>query len=139
MTFLKLFLSAIYFPILIYTVFFARRREGITDRLVNFIPAKNTIHSYNEFNAHNQLYHFYINLFGNFLLLIPFSFLLVSVYEQQKYRVLLWCVLMSFTIELLQFIFRKGVADIDDILLNVLGALAGIIFYSAINTARSRA
>ncbi|MDE3248481.1 MAG: VanZ family protein, partial [Bacteroidota bacterium] len=36
--------------------------------------------------------------------------------------------LSSFSIECIQYIFHIGVADIDDILLNTLGALTGTFF-----------
>jgi len=42
-------------------------------------------------------------------------------------RVLVSCVIASILIETTQYLFQRGVADIDDVLLNFLGSLTGLV------------
>ena len=137
MRMIKIIFATSYFSFLFYAVFFARRRQGVTDRLLNAIPVQNILHSYDVFKAHNELHHFYSNLFGNFLLFIPFPFFLFFIVGVQTRKTAVLCsLLFSTSIELTQFVFKKGVADIDDILLNVLGAIAGIFMYEKFQATR---
>jgi len=82
---------------------------------------------------------FYSNLIGNIVLFVPFSIITISVFGIYKIRhVLLLSFALSFAIEALQYIFRVGVADIDDILLNTLGAATGILLYNYFKKIRAR-
>jgi glycopeptide antibiotics resistance protein len=46
--------------------------------------------------------------------------------------VLLSVFLLSLSVETLQYVFRVGVADIDDVLLNTAGGWAGVWVYLAL-------
>ena len=74
------------------------------------------------------------NLVGNVLLLFPLGILLPAVFRPMKRWWL--CVpvlaLVSLGIELLQWYFGVGVADVDDSILNFAGALAGYLLYSVL-------
>src|SRR5688572_17655768 len=119
---IKALFSISYFLLLFYAVFLAPRRLDVTERFFNIIPVINTIRSYYYFKNNNELYHFYSNLFGNFMLFIPFSFFLISVVGLESNRnIFFWTLSVSLTIEIMQLVFKKGVADIDDVILNVLG------------------
>ena len=129
----KALFSISYFLLLFYAVFLAPRRLYVSERFLNIIPVTNTIRSYDYFKNNNQLYHFYSNLFGNFLLLIPFSFFLISVVGLESNRsIFFWTLFVSFTIEVIQLSFKRGVADIDDVILNILGALLATVLYKKI-------
>ncbi|WP_018922418.1 VanZ family protein [Salsuginibacillus kocurii] len=69
-------------------------------------------------------------LFGNILLFIPFGFLL-SLLRMRKHPLLssigMGCFLSIF-IEVNQFLFTYRVANIDDVILNSLGAGIGALF-----------
>lgn len=70
------------------------------------------------------------NLLGNIVVLIPFGFLLASVYQKIKWgRILLAGLLVGIILELLQAIFRSGILDIDDIILNSLGVVMGYLLF----------
>ena len=68
-----------------------------------------------------------INLIGNIFIMAPFGFLLPNVSEKMKqFRCFLLFVIGGVLfIELLQLFGTIGTFDIDDIILNVIGALLG--------------
>ena len=126
---LSLSFTIIYITFLMYVVFFARRRRHMTERFLNLVPIKN---AFNEFihigtNEHNELYNFCANILGNIALFIPLHASLILVFKIKNSKIIFF---MSFfltvLIEAIQYTFKIGVADIDDILLNTLGATLGI-------------
>lgn len=74
---------------------------------------------------------FLLNLLGNIILFMPFGFLADALSETpaNKFNVITAAFFFSLCIELLQLIFRIGVYDADDILLNTLGAYVGLCVY----------
>jgi len=128
--FLKITASLLYFLILIYIFFFARRRRYVTYNEINLVPFKNIIpeaepvHDFGSMNYDS-------NLIGNILIFIPFSFILIEGLKVRKLsNIILTTLIVSFTVELLQYIFKVGVADINDIILNTAGAGIGYYIYS---------
>ena len=70
---------------------------------------------------------FYKDLLGNILLFVPFPFLLLFVFRIKGFtRLLLGAMTVSMAVEILQYVFNIGVADIDDLILNTIGALLGL-------------
>lgn len=70
------------------------------------------------------------NLLGNIALLIPFGLLIGAQYQKIKYsRVLLVGLFAGTILELLQVIFRSGILDIDDVILNFLGVVFGYFLF----------
>ena len=69
----------------------------------------------------------FLRLFlGNIGWFIPFGFLLPALSKRENFiRVIISGFLFSLTIETTQFIFYKGVAEIDDLILNTLGTIIG--------------
>ena len=65
----------------------------------------------------------------NTLVFIPMGLLLGSVFTKSMTwtRILLLGITFSANIEVLQFIFRKGFAEFDDIMHNTLGCLIGYV------------
>lgn len=134
--FLKIFVSFAYFSLLVYIVFFAPARRQITERYINIKPVRNTINGFLKIDRYNNpdTYILYYNLFGNIALFIPFPFVFISVFRRYHPRsIMLSAFLISLSIEILQYFFRVGVADIDDILLNTSGALIGFILHKILN------
>lgn len=73
------------------------------------------------------------NLLGNILIFIPMGIyvcLFKSVKNISGSLLIVFCV--SLLNEIIQFITRTGVADIDDLILNCLGGLIGIFVYKLI-------
>ncbi|MEP7250930.1 MAG: VanZ family protein [Ginsengibacter sp.] len=132
----KVFYSSTYFTLLAYIVFFARRRRNHHFNYeTNFLPIKYSIDTFLSISPTDkfEIYNFYLNLFGNILLFIPFSIILITAFKIKRLK---WIIsiafLVSICIETLQYLFQVGLADIDDVILNLLGAITGYFIYKAI-------
>lgn len=100
---------------------------------VNLIPLKNVFSFLQgdvHVNAEDTLMTVVLNLAGSLLLLAPMGILLPILMPQLNNwkRILLIGIGLSCAIEVIQF-FIGRVADVDDILLNVMGMLGGYVFY----------
>jgi glycopeptide antibiotics resistance protein len=72
------------------------------------------------------------NILGNIILFVPLGILLETLLIHKKNNIvknLLVIILISFSFELMQFIFAIGVSDINDLILNTLGGVIGILIY----------
>lgn len=123
-----------YFTLLFYIFFLARRRRGPTlpwdKRHLNLIPLKDKFDYFvSQYNLPDpQLREFYIDLFGNILLFIPFAFCFYFFFRiKEPRKSILIAVIVSVSIEAIQFILSIGVADIDDVILNTTGASIGVL------------
>lgn len=66
----------------------------------------------------------------NIVMFVPFG--IIYCYYQKTfciYKAIGLSVLTTFSIEMAQFIFKTGVVDIDDLIVNTIGSLVGIFFY----------
>ena len=65
-----------------------------------------------------------VNLFGNIAAFMPFGFFLPKLFPnlRQKKNFILTMIGIIGAIEIMQFVLRTGVCDIDDLLLNLFGA-----------------
>ncbi|WP_053956431.1 VanZ family protein [Inediibacterium massiliense] len=110
-----------------------REEEGLMlpkDALANTIPFKTITMYIINFNHYNFDIWFN-NIFGNMIVFMPFGFLLPFVINKgnslgQNIKI---SFLVSSCIEVLQFIFRLGICDIDDIILNIIGSTIGFFLY----------
>ena len=77
---------------------------------------------------------FFYNLYGNIFWFIPMGFFLGMLFRKRHpfFKVLLFGFLCSLSIETMQFLFRTGVADIDDLIFNTIGTLIGYLLYELI-------
>ncbi|MEA4987582.1 MAG: VanZ family protein [Anaerovorax sp.] len=70
------------------------------------------------------------NTLGNFAIFIPMGILLPVLCKNVNLKkTVLYCFLVSLTIELSQYVFGIGMTDIDDLILNTLGAAVGALLY----------
>lgn len=73
---------------------------------------------------------FTINVWGNVLMFIPLGVYFADNMKQFRFwKVLGGIIGTSLAIEVLQYIFKCGASDIDDIILNTIGGLLGIFIY----------
>jgi glycopeptide antibiotics resistance protein len=129
------FAAIVYFLLLFYIFFLARRRRGPTlpwrKRYLNLVPLKNKVDYFYQFNVSSpQRREFYLDLFGNIVLFIPFAFflcLIFRLYEPRK--CILISMITSISVELIQLLLSIGVADIDDVILNTTGAVIGVLIF----------
>lgn len=127
----KKLLAILYFGMLAYTVFFARRRRGGNNyrEHINLEPIKKKVHFFleNGFKWNEQHYSFWEDFLGNIIIFIPFAFavyFLTGRLHRVRNMVLL-CFLVSAGIEIVQYVFAVGVFDVDDVLLNMAGGAIG--------------
>jgi glycopeptide antibiotics resistance protein len=67
-----------------------------------------------------------INLIGNTVLFVPVGFLVVLLDQKMRWQdALVLAVGVGVAMELLEGLFRVGVVDIDDVILNALGVMCG--------------
>ena len=72
---------------------------------------------------------FYLNVIGNILVFLPFGYFVSSYIKATRVsHILLVTLITSFTIEFVQHYIGRSF-DIDDILLNVVGAIIGFLLY----------
>lgn len=70
------------------------------------------------------------NVIGNVVMFIPMGVYITM--QNRKTPVqnnILYIAFISLSVEILQYLFKVGITDIDDLLLNTLGGFLGIIFY----------
>jgi glycopeptide antibiotics resistance protein len=131
------FSAVFYFTVLLYIVFFARRRRHVINfrEKINLEPFLEKVNYISHPIAVGTQYDFYSNLIGNIILFIPFSFAFCWLTNKQYSNQFLFLVIVltSLVIETLQYVFNKGVADIDDVILNSLGDFLGLLLFKKIN------
>lgn len=102
-------------------------------RRFNLMPLKTVILYINGY-AYAQSYDSIHNLLGNVILFIPFGLLFPLCFGKGKgfFKITCYTFLLSFFAELWQVVFKVGIFDVDDILLNVLGGIIGFLLYRII-------
>lgn len=109
--------------------------EGLST--ANFIPGKSIrmyIRYFNKFPFWNG----FANLVGNILVFIPYGILLPLAYPScgKWWRVFYCAAGFVVGIELFQLFSAYGAFDIDDIFLNVTGAMIGYVVFAALRKVR---
>lgn len=99
------------------------------DRSINLIP----FHSIKEyiFGSSATIKRFaFSNVVGNVVIFIPLGTYLILFKKDKRVRTnLLFIFIVSLFVEIIQGILAIGSSDIDDIILNCLGGLVGILGY----------
>lgn len=100
------------------------KRGVYTANLIPFKTIKMYIKYYYSINGFD-------NLFGNILAFVPFGIFVPAIFFKMDKSgfVLLHAFWLSLCIELFQLVSHFGEFDVDDILLNCLGAMLGYAFY----------
>lgn len=102
-------------------------------RSVNLIPF-HSIDKYIFSNSATIKKFTFANVVGNIIIFIPLGTYL-SLFKNDK-RVItnsLFIFVVSLSIEIIQGLFGLGASDIDDIILNCLGGLVGILGYKSLS------
>ncbi len=121
-----------YFAVLFYIFFLARRRPrpSLTRHRFphNLIPFRQKLQDLSYYHSMSafERWNFLTDLLGNIGLFVPLPFFLVFFFKiKEPWKTVVIAAIISGGVELTQYIFRIGIADIDDILLNILGAVIG--------------
>ena len=103
----------IYYAVMLMNLTFLERTQTVTD--YNIVPFR-TIGT--------------VLLSGNFFIFMPLQFFLIELFEIRKIKQnFLVCFTITFVIEIVQYIFKVGMLDVDDILLCVAGMMSFYYFY----------
>jgi glycopeptide antibiotics resistance protein len=117
----------VFFIYAIYTLFLIAitllKGNVVVDSPYNFIPFKSIL-GFSEVNGSIKA----LNIVANLLMFLPLGIILCFG-NKKGFNSLLTVTYTSLGIELFQFIFKKGIFDIDDIILNTLGGLLGILLF----------
>ena len=105
----------------------------------NFILGK-SIRLYIRYFHKFSFWNGFANLVGNVLVFIPYGFLLPKTYPScgKWWRAVYCAVGFAMSIELFQLVSGFGRFDVDDILLNCLGAVCGYLIYVFCHRRRQR-
>lgn len=131
---LSFILLILYGCVVLYFVLFSDRLgrvEGYSTYRYNLIPFQE-IRRFIIYRDYVSTEAFLVNLVGNLLVFFPVG-MLVPLWRNTKrtgcIRILIYTFLFTLSIETLQLVTRVGVFDVDDLLMNTLGGLAGWICY----------
>jgi glycopeptide antibiotics resistance protein len=141
--FIAAVLLGIYFAILCWVLFVnvgsTDREAYFTERRAHLVPFKNTgrtlsIILTNNFGAESKKGFTYLavrNIMGNLILFAPFGLLAPLAFRKIRHtwQILLLTFCLSLGAEMVQYAFKLGVFDIDDIILNSLGAAGGFMLF----------
>ena len=96
-----------------------------------YIPFKTIIEYVRHVHSFDDW--FFKNLACNNLMFMPFGFLPPLFMKRNKvWQILIYGIIASFLIEVLQVLLAVGTGDIDDIILNAFGTLIGFGIYKLI-------
>jgi len=123
----------IYFLLLIYWMFFGFSRTPGDNYMYNLIPFA-TIKNYVTYFDHFNFTTWIINILGNIGVFVPFGLLLPIYYRQmQNFFTFTFLFLIGITIlETIQVTTRRGSFDVDDVILNSIGALIGFFLLKSL-------
>ncbi len=99
-------------------------------RAVNLIPFE-TILTYLRFRENMPFLRWFSNIFGNMLVFVPLGLYLPAALPAMRRfaRTLAAVVLVSVSLETLQYLLGTGSTDIDDVWLNAAGGSLGYLLY----------
>ena len=111
------------FILYILCLFHAVTYQDVSWASANLIPFKEIL----RYDFGSSL--FYKNIFGNLLLFLPYGLYITHYLDLKKpLSVMSYAFIISLSIELIQSIIGR-VFDVDDIILNIIGALFGYFIY----------
>lgn len=113
---------------------------GVRKKGVNLVPFKDNAEFVKAFFGHGKMNQqalprwVYLNLFGNFVLFMPFGFFLMGFLEHSSSRfsyrvVILSGCLLSLGIEVLQIFIPTRATDIDDVIFNTVSTCLGVLAF----------
>ncbi len=103
---------------------------GSMERTISIIPFKSLLDMVNNNISVTRILE---NILGNIAIFIPFGLLLPIVQKDKSKKIILYGLITSALIEIIQYVFALGSSDIDDLMLNTLGTVIGYLLYKIIH------
>lgn len=130
----------IYIGALVYFLFFAEmlgRAGEARGYYYNLIPLKE-IRRFLVYRDKLGTTAVFLNLGGNIMIFMPFGFLLPIMSRKLRgfFRVTFLGFELSLAVECVQLVTRTGSFDVDDMILNTIGAMLGFLIYAVIQHKR---
>ena len=127
-------LLVLYLVLLTYYLFFAETMGRNPDVRVDYTYNLTLFKEIRRFIVYRDILGYKavtLNIIGNMAAFMPFGFILPEVWDQLNrwYTITLMGFLFSLSIETAQLISKVGSFDVDDLLLNTIGALIGYIVF----------
>lgn len=120
------FILLFYIFLLIYILLLERGNL----RSVNLIPFNSIIDYIMVDNGIGGTRIIDVNIWGNILMFIPAGIYIMVHTNHSKWKNLLILIGVSIGVEIAQYVFAIGATDIDDVILNSVGAFLGILIYT---------
>lgn len=122
----------LYGLVMIWLLFLQREPAGMMS--YNVVPFCTILKQLRDLLHGEDLRHTVVNLVGNVIMFIPLGLLPAIWPKQQKLSVYLLTVACAIVIvELIQLVTTLGMADVDDLLFNLLGAWFGFVIWRTID------
>lgn len=124
------------FSMLLFIIYILLLFELLTRAELNINSGYNLVPFTEIFRYKIGSQSFYLNVIGNIVIFIPFGYF-ISNYIKPKgmLPILIVSALSSMTVEFVQICIGRSF-DIDDIILNAVGAIIGFLCYVALNAIR---
>jgi len=124
----------IYLSLLLHALIFQRIHWPMAMRSINIVPFYTISNYVLEFVRGSVYSRFaFDNLFFNILFFTPLGLYLPILRSGKKtITYFSWILSFSLAVEILQWCFRLGAADIDDVILNSFGGFLGLMAYKAL-------
>jgi glycopeptide antibiotics resistance protein len=122
----------VYVIILFYALFFktVNIRAGMNG--VNLVPFS-TIMPYIKKAITNLNGPAIMNILANIFLFIPLGFYVEVMLKKRKMIIKIMIILLiPIIVELIQFVWSLGICDVDDVILNAIGGLLGILVFKVV-------
>lgn len=103
---------------------------GSMERTISIIPFKSLLDMINNNISVTRILE---NILGNIAIFIPFGLLLPIVQKDMSKKIILYGLITSALIEIIQYVFALESSDIDDLTLNTLGTIIGYLLYKIIH------
>ena len=136
-------LFVLYVLLLIYFLFFsegygraAEVQQAYRYNLVPFVE----IRRFWIYRKQLGTFAVFSNIFGNVIGFLPFGFILPVIFRRMNSGFLI-CIsgfLLSLTVEVIQLVTKVGCFDVDDMILNTLGATLGYVLFRICNHIRMK-
>ena len=127
---IKVLLFIIYIAALIYMLFLSDDRYVMESYKYNLEPFKEIKRfiTYRHVVGESA---FIINILGNIIAFMPFGFLYPQIIKKRTgfFSTAWGCFLLTLFVETMQLLLKVGRFDIDDIILNTCGGIAGYLVY----------
>lgn len=133
-------LFILYLCLLAYFMFFSEsfgRTDTSRGYQYNLVPLKEISRYFTYYSVIGPML-FLVNIVGNVAAFLPFGFFLPIISRRSKkwYNTCMLGFGFSLMLEALQLIFKVGSFDVDDMILNTLGAVLGYIAFQIVQYMR---